>query len=139
LEPAHRELEHDALDVHPGAGGCRDSAGRLLQAAVVELGRITAPNGKSATFGSLTQSAAVAKTRRVHVRLKPPSHFRLIGTPHRRIDAVDIVTGRKQFAMDLDVPGALPTMLCRLPTINAAARVVRNLRQVAAMPGIPTS
>ena len=45
----------------------------------------------------------------------------------RRIDAVDIVTGRKKFAMDLDVPGALPTMVCRPPTINGTARSVANL------------
>ena len=60
----------------------------------------------------------------------------LVGTPQRRIDALDIVTGRKKFAMDLDVPGALPTMVCRPPTINGTVRSVRNLAQVQAMPGI---
>ena len=54
--------------------------------------------------------------------LKPQSQFKLVGTPQRRIDALDIVTGRKQFAMDLEVPGALPTMVCRPPTINGTAR-----------------
>ncbi len=38
--------------------------------------------------------------------------------------------------MDLQIPGALPTMLCRPPTINGSARAVRNLTQVKAMPGI---
>ena len=38
--------------------------------------------------------------------------------------------------MDLDVPGALPTMLCRPPTINGSAQSVRNLAAVQAMPGI---
>ena len=59
-----------------------------------------------------------------------------MGTPQRRVDGLDIVTGRKQFAMDLDVPGALPTMLCRPPTINATALAVLNMAQVTAMPGI---
>ena len=38
--------------------------------------------------------------------------------------------------MDLDVPNAKPTMVCRPPTINGTARSVRNLAQVKAMPGI---
>ena len=38
--------------------------------------------------------------------------------------------------MELDVPNAKPTMVCRPPTINGTARSVRNLAQVKAMPGI---
>jgi isoquinoline 1-oxidoreductase beta subunit len=121
--------------------------GQLLQAAADLLGGppsdltilngvITAPSGQTATFGSLAGRAAVQKTTKVSTRLKPRSQFRLVGTPQPRIDALDIVTGRKQFAMDLDVPGALPTMVCRPPTINATALAVRNLAQVKAMPGI---
>ena len=60
----------------------------------------------------------------------------MVGTPQRRIDALEAVTGRKQFAMDLDVPGALPTMLCRPPTINATALSVKNAAEVKAMPGV---
>ena len=46
------------------------------------------------------------------------------------------MTGRKTFTMDLDVPGALPTMVCRPPTINGTVRPSRNLAAVTAMPGI---
>jgi hypothetical protein len=74
--------------------------------------------------------------RTVAAALKPQSALSLVGTPQRRIDAVDSVTGRKTFAMDLNIPNALPTMLCRPPTINGSARAVRNLAQVKAMPGI---
>jgi isoquinoline 1-oxidoreductase beta subunit len=102
----------------------------------VRHGVITAPGGRSATFGELAEMAAVRRTITVPAQLKPRSQFRLVGTPQRRIDALDIVTGRKQFAMDLDVPGALPTMLCRPPTINGAALAVRNMARVKAMPGI---
>jgi isoquinoline 1-oxidoreductase beta subunit len=38
--------------------------------------------------------------------------------------------------MDINVPGALPTMLCRPPTINATALSVSNMSAVLAMPGI---
>ena len=43
--------------------------------------------------------------------------------------------GAKQFAMDLDVAGALPTMVCRPPTINGTALGVSNLPAVRATPG----
>jgi isoquinoline 1-oxidoreductase beta subunit len=78
----------------------------------------------------------VSKTGPVQVQLKPPSQQKLVGTPQGRIDAVDIVTGGKAFAMDLDVPGALPTMVCRPPTINGSVRTVRNMAAVTAMDGI---
>jgi isoquinoline 1-oxidoreductase subunit beta len=121
--------------------------GRLLQAAAAELGGlptdytisagvVQGPNGKTATIGSLATQAAAVSTQSVSVQLKSMSQLKLVGTPQRRVDALDIVTGRKQFAMDLDIPGALPTMVCRPPTINGSAKAVNNLAQVQAMPGI---
>jgi isoquinoline 1-oxidoreductase beta subunit len=95
-----------------------------------------APSGMSATLESLAKRAAVTKNRSVHVMLKPASQLKLVGTPQIRIDAHEIVTGRKVFAMDLEVPGAMPTMVCRPPTINGKAQSVKNLAQVKKMPGI---
>ncbi len=100
----------------------------------VQNGQIVAPGGKAATIAELAKRGAVSTTVAVPTQLK--SQFTLVGTPQRRVDGLDIVTGRKQFAMDLDVPGALPTMLCRPPTINATALAVLNMAQVTAMPGI---
>jgi isoquinoline 1-oxidoreductase beta subunit len=110
--------------------------GQTASGYVVHDGVITGPDGRSVTFGELTRRAAVAKTTTMSVALKPASQFRIIGTPQPRIDAHDIVTGRKQFAMDLEVPGALPTMVCRPPTINGTALRVLNLAKVKAMPGV---
>ncbi len=78
----------------------------------------------------------MSETATVSAQLKSRSQFRVVGTPQKRVDALDIVTGRKRFAMELDVPNAKPTMVCRPPTINGTARSVRNLAQVKAMPGI---
>jgi isoquinoline 1-oxidoreductase beta subunit len=100
----------------------------------VQNGQIVAPGGKATSIAELAQRAAVSKTIAVPTQLK--SQFTIVGTPQRRIDALEIVTGIKQFAMDLNVPGALPTMLCRAPTINATALAVLNTAQVMAMPGI---
>jgi isoquinoline 1-oxidoreductase beta subunit len=122
--------------------------GRLLKAAALELGEVidtltakagiitSAVTGKSLTYGELAEKAASVTTTQVAVTLKKPADFEVIGTPQRRIDALAAVTGRKKFAMDLQVPGALPTMVCRPPTINGSVRSVDNLDEVRAMPGI---
>ncbi|MFF1900134.1 molybdopterin cofactor-binding domain-containing protein [Streptomyces sp. NPDC058206] len=121
--------------------------GQLLKAAALELGEaigsltvkagvITSPAGASITYGELAVKAAVLADAQVEVTLKEPSQFKVIGTAQRRIDALAAVTGRKKFAMDVQVPGALPTMVCRPPTINGTVRSVENLDEVRAMPGI---
>ena len=122
--------------------------GRLLEAAALELGEavdtLTAKlgvitssvTGKSLTYGELAEKAAGVTTSQVSVTLKKSSEFKVIGTAQRRVDALEAVTGRKKFAMDLHVPGALPAMVCRPPTINGTVRSVDNLDEVRAMPGI---
>jgi len=99
-------------------------------------GVVTGRRGRRASFGELTHLAAVSKTTQVEVLLKPPSQFTIIGKPTPRIEGKEIVTGKKVFAMDLNVPDAMPTMLARAPTINGSARSVRNLAAVKAMPGV---
>lgn len=120
---------------------------RLLQAAAAQLGVavstlttsagvVSSASGASIGYGALAVAAASQTTLLVSVGLKPAAQFSVIGTPQNRVDALDAVTGRKQFAMDLSVPGALPTMVCRPPTINGTVRSVQNLAAVQAMPGI---
>jgi isoquinoline 1-oxidoreductase subunit beta len=114
------------------------AASNILQEPADDLSivgdQIRASNGRSISLGEAAQRARVTKTRRVSTTLG--SNYTLVGKPQRRIDAHDIVTGRKKFAMDLDIPGALPTMVCRPPTINGTARRINNLHHVRSMPGI---
>jgi isoquinoline 1-oxidoreductase subunit beta len=121
-------------------GQLTNAAAKALNAPLPHLkvrkGQISAPDGRKLTYGSLARSAAVSRTRKVVAQLKPRSQLSVVGTPQRRIDALDAVTGRKQFAMDLDVPGALPTMVCRPPTINGSALAILNEAAVKAMPGV---
>jgi isoquinoline 1-oxidoreductase beta subunit len=49
---------------------------------------------------------------------------------------MDIVTGRKKFTMDLQVPGALPTMVRRAPKLSAQLQEFKNKAQVEKMPGV---
>ncbi|MFH8346628.1 molybdopterin cofactor-binding domain-containing protein [Streptomyces sp. NPDC018045] len=120
---------------------------RLLQAAasawdvpVTELactaGVVTGPGNRSAGIGALTRKAAGVRTEQVPVSLKPHDTFTVIGTPHNRVDALAAVTGRKKFTLDLNVPGAMPTMVCRPPTINGKVGAVFNAAEVRALPGV---
>ncbi|MGW7517685.1 molybdopterin cofactor-binding domain-containing protein [Streptomyces sp. NPDC054796] len=120
---------------------------RLLEAAAAELGAaastltlkngtVTAPSGKHVGIGALAEKAASAKTRQVPVELSSREEFTVIGKPHNRLDALAAVTGRKKFAMDLDVPDAKPAMVCRPPTINGKPGPVANLAEVRAMTGV---
>lgn len=121
--------------------------GRLLEAAAIALnatitdltlkaGVITDLVGGSVDIGDLAEKAAGERTQKVSVELKPREKFTVIGTPRNRVDALAAVTGRKKFAMDLDVPDAKPTMVCRPPTINGKVGSVANLAEVRAMPGV---
>jgi isoquinoline 1-oxidoreductase beta subunit len=102
-----------------------------------ERGRVIHPDGRSLGYGALAAEAASSRTHRVALpELESPSTFRILGTPQNRIDAPDIVTGQKQFGMDLRVPGALPTMVARPPTINGTVKSFNNPQQILAMPGI---
>jgi len=115
------------------------AASNILQEPADDLSvvgdSVQAPSGSKVSIATLATKARVTKTRKASALLSGDT-YTLVGTPHKRIDGLDIVTGRKQFAMDLKVPNALPTMVCRPPTINGSASKVNNLAQVKAMPGI---
>src|SRR3954451_7196365 len=130
--------------VRTAAASARDQAGRTaarelgVSESSLKLadGVFTAADGRSLSYGDLAEKAAVSKTRTVKPRMKPRAAQAIVGRDQRRVDAHDIVTGRKVFAMDLDVKNALPTMICRPPTINGKAVSVDNLSAVKAMPGV---
>ncbi len=121
--------------------------GALLRAAAIELGDtvanlrtksgvIEAPSGASVTYGDLAVKAAVKTDTKVAVDLKATSDYTVIGTPQNRLDALAAVTGKKEYTLDLDHPDALPTMICRAPTLNGKPKAIRNQAAVAAMPGV---
>jgi isoquinoline 1-oxidoreductase beta subunit len=128
-------------------GAAALARGRLIEAAADQWGVLAstlttiegvvhAPGGRTATYGSLTRAAASSTLTRLQVTPKATKDFSIVGTPQNRIDAMDAVTGRKTFAMDLQVPGALPTMIARPPTINGTPKSIANTSAVKAMPGV---
>jgi isoquinoline 1-oxidoreductase beta subunit len=60
----------------------------------------------------------------------------VVGQRVTRLDALDIVTGRKKFTLDQAVPDAKPTMVCRPPTINGQFVRINNTTAVMGMPGV---
>ncbi|MGI5452802.1 molybdopterin cofactor-binding domain-containing protein [Streptomyces sp. CA-249302] len=104
---------------------------------------VIAPDGRTATFGSLTKSAARIRRTSVSAKPKPAAQHKVIGKPTGRIDARDIVTGKAKYAGDLTVAGAGPTVVARPPTIGGklvsvddrAARAMDGVRAVVKVAG----
>ena len=104
---------------------------------------VWAPDGRSATYGSLTEAAAQVDQPAVSTDPKPASQYRLIGTATTRIDARSIVTGAAKYALDVDVQGALPTVVIRPPTVKGKvqaydASAALTMSGVVAVTELPT-
>lgn len=101
----------------------------------VAAGVVIATDGRTATYGSLTAAASLLPLPS-GVLPKTPSQYTVIGRAAARLDARDIVTGKKKFTMDQAVPNAKPTML-RMPSqIRGTVVSVNNLGAVRGMPGV---
>ncbi|MGQ0847172.1 MAG: molybdopterin cofactor-binding domain-containing protein [Sporichthyaceae bacterium] len=102
-------------------------------------GVVYGPGGRKADYGDLSVIAASPQNEFVgqllNAMVGPPKRS-VIGKSVPRKDLRDIVTGKKLFAMDLDIPNALPTMLCRPPQINGTVENINNLDKVKNMPGV---
>ncbi|KRF03070.1 isoquinoline 1-oxidoreductase [Nocardioides sp. Soil777] len=110
--------------------------GDTVAGLVAKGGVITAPDGSSVTYGELAARAASPTTVEVEVELKDEADFAVVGTPTNRVDALAAVTGQKDYTTDLQVEGALPTMVCRAPTLNGTPVRVRNQGTVEKLPGV---
>lgn len=120
---------------------------RLLEAAAIQLGTpvdllttilgtVVDTVGNVIPYADLATPAASTVVEEVKVLLKPSTDFKVIGKPQNRTDARDAVTGKKKFTTDLDIPGALPTMVCRPPEHQGSPKRVRNRGEVLKMPGV---
>ena len=98
-------------------------------------GSVVAPDGRTAAYGTLSAAASRSGLPDVRATPKPESEHRLVGRPTSRVDAHAMVTGKQQYTLDLHIPGAMPTVLKRPPTINGTPRSV-DASAALKMPGV---
>lgn len=105
---------------------------RAENGAVVHL-----PTGRKLGYGSVAEAAAKLPVPE-NVELKARRDFKLIGTPHRRLDTRGKVDGSARFGIDSRPPGLKFAVLAISPTFGgklasvdeAKARAVRGVTQV---------
>ncbi|MGH8204218.1 MAG: molybdopterin cofactor-binding domain-containing protein, partial [Steroidobacteraceae bacterium] len=101
------------------------------------------PDGRSLSYGALAAAAAKIALPADPVPLKQPSEYRIIGKPRRVVDALDIVTGRARYGIDVHEPEARTAVMLRCPYFDGdiaslddrAARAVAGVRAVVRVPG----
>ncbi len=103
---------------------------------------IHAASGKRATYGSLTEKAAVMPVPKAP-KLKSPAEFKLIGTRVPRLDTGIKAAGKAEFASDVKRPGMVIATVARSPVFGgkpksfdaAAASAVKGVKKVLAITG----
>jgi isoquinoline 1-oxidoreductase subunit beta len=101
------------------------------------------PDGRRLAYGELLAAAAALSLPAAPVPLKEPSEYRIIGRPQRVVDALDIVTGRARYGIDVYEPDARTAVMLRCPYFDGeianfddrAARAVPGVRAVVVVPG----
>src|SRR5262249_15488033 len=73
------------------------------------------PTGRKLGYGALADAAAKLPVPE-KVALKEPAQFKLIGTPHRRLDCAGKVDGSAKFGIDARLPGMKFAVLAQSPT-----------------------
>jgi isoquinoline 1-oxidoreductase beta subunit len=105
-----------------------EAAARRFDVTTEELtardSRIThAASGRSATYGELAAEAAALEVP-THPPLKDRSEYRLVGTPRRRPDIPDKVTGTATYGIDVVVPDMWVAAIMAAPTRGGLLQAV---------------
>lgn len=115
------------------------AASEQLGVPVSELtfadGNVVSPSGEHIPYGSLSQ-ATMALRNPTAPDPKPVSDQTVLGTFAPRVDARDIVTGAKDYTLDIDVPGAKPTVIVHADQIRGTLASIDNLSEIESMSGI---
>ncbi len=92
------------------------------------------PSGRTITFGAVAEAAA-ALPPPANVALKGPKDWKLIGTPQKRFEVADKITGKPIYAIDVRVPDMLNAAIVQCPVFKGTLRSVDE-RALAAMKGV---
>ena len=108
-----------------------------------DAGFVIHSDGRRASYGELAARAVALQLPVEPLPLKSPGEYRIVGRPQRVVDAVDIVTGRARYGLDVREPGALVAVIARCPYFDgdierfddSAAKRVPGVRAVVVVPG----
>ena len=95
------------------------------------------PTGRRISYGNLVDTAATLPVPE-KVALKDPKDFKLIGTPVKRLDAKEKVTGSAQYGIDVKIPGmkvatvaACPVFGGKLESVDdSKAKTIKGVVQI---------
>jgi isoquinoline 1-oxidoreductase subunit beta len=99
------------------------------------------PSGRTLRFGEVAEAAARLPPP-AEPRLKDPKDWTLAGTPQRRLDTMDKVTGKPIFGIDVRVPNMLYAAIVQCPVFGGAPKSydeakihgLKGVRQVVPLP-----
>lgn len=102
------------------------------------LNGVVVGGGHSLPIGVLSELAASPTlTTQGTAAVKKASEYKLIGRPHNRQDAYEMVTGAFKYTNDHEpVAGLLRAMVRRPPTINGTVKAVLNKAAILKLPGV---
>ncbi len=95
---------------------------------------VHAPTGRKLDYGDLVEAAAKLPAPQ-EVALKKPADFKLIGTPHRRLDLAGKVNGSAKFGIDTRLPGMKFAIVASSPTFGGKLVEVDEAK-AKAVPGV---
>ena len=96
-----------------------------------ENGAVVHPRtGRKLGYGALVDAAAKLPVPE-KVGLKEPAEFKLIGTPHRRLDTAGKVDGSAKFGIDTRLPGMKFVVLAQSPTFGGKLVSVDEAKAMA--------
>jgi isoquinoline 1-oxidoreductase subunit beta len=93
-----------------------------------------AGSGRTVTFGAVAADAAKIEPP-TDVALKDPSQWTLAGTPQRRLDVFDKITGHAVYAIDVRLPDMLYAAIVQCPVFGGELKSVDE-SSIAGMPGV---
>src|SRR5499433_3006238 len=91
-------------------------------------------SGRKLGYGALVDAAAKLPVPE-KIALKEPAQFKLIGTPHRRLDCAGKVDGSAKFGIDARLPGMKFAVLAQSPTFGGKLIGVDETK-AKAVPGV---
>jgi isoquinoline 1-oxidoreductase subunit beta len=99
------------------------------------------PSGRTLRYGEVAE-AATKLPPPVEPKLKDPKDWTLLGTPQKRLDTLDKVTGKPLYGIDVRVPNMVYAAIVQCPVFGGAPksydesklRGLKGVRQVVRLP-----